>query len=507
MKDKISNIGQLKIGAILSYILIASNTLYGLIITPYVLSALGTIEYGVYSTIASFASSLLIMDLGIGTTVQRYTAKYRAENDKASIGNFAAIGLLEAAVMVVIVCVVAFVIYNLMDYLYGKTFSDNELLLAKCIFVIFIMNICITFFEHIFYGLITGYNRFVFANSVKLSILLLRSALIFVILKFFPSAISLVSISLGLSILIMIVFIYYVVVVMQIKIKLRQWNNALFTESLTYTALMFIQTIAAQANGNIDNIVIGAIIGPAAVTVYTFGIQFFNMYEMLATSLSNVMLPTVSMKIAQGANDDDMQRLVTMVGRVQFMLLGTALAGFLCLGDEFIYLWLGEGFDDVYPLALILMFPVTFTLIQNVCLSILRARNMMQFRTLSLITTAIINAAITIIGTKLFGYYAAALGTAISILLGSIIMMNVYYHYRIGFRVLKFYRDVFNRLLFCILIPAMTIYLLKPYIYGGWLAFLIKASIFLMIWGGLLMFYGMNRDEKAMILRWRFVKA
>lgn len=36
MKEKISNIDKLKIGVILSYILIASNTVYGLVITPYI---------------------------------------------------------------------------------------------------------------------------------------------------------------------------------------------------------------------------------------------------------------------------------------------------------------------------------------------------------------------------------------------------------------------------------------------------------------------------------------
>lgn len=49
---------------------------------------LGDSGYGVYKTIASFSSTLLVMDLGIGTTVMRYTAKYRAEENKEEIGNF-----------------------------------------------------------------------------------------------------------------------------------------------------------------------------------------------------------------------------------------------------------------------------------------------------------------------------------------------------------------------------------------------------------------------------------
>ena len=41
-----------KIGAIMSYILIFLNTAYGLIVMPYILSQVGSSDYGVYRTIA-----------------------------------------------------------------------------------------------------------------------------------------------------------------------------------------------------------------------------------------------------------------------------------------------------------------------------------------------------------------------------------------------------------------------------------------------------------------------
>lgn len=102
-----------------------------------------------------------------------------------------------------------------------------------------------------------------------------------------------------------------------------------------------------------------------------------------------------------GADDAQLQQVVTKVGRMQFAVLGAALAGFICLGKEFIALWLNEGFEDVYYLSLFMMIPVTFTLVQNVCLSILRAKNMMKFRTGSLICTTILNLVLTIVGTRL----------------------------------------------------------------------------------------------------------
>ena len=63
---------QVKWGIILSYLLILLNTLFGFLVTPYMISCLGEAEYGVYKTISSLTASLMVLDLGLGSTVTRY---------------------------------------------------------------------------------------------------------------------------------------------------------------------------------------------------------------------------------------------------------------------------------------------------------------------------------------------------------------------------------------------------------------------------------------------------
>ena len=57
--------------------------------------------------------------------------------------------------------------------------------------------------------------------------------------------------------------------------------------------------------------------------------------------------------------------------------LGGALCGYIVLGKEFIRLWLGDGYSFAWIVGLLLMVPTTIPLVQNVCLSILRAQNKM----------------------------------------------------------------------------------------------------------------------------------
>ncbi len=56
---------QVKYGALLSYFLIIVNTVYGLIMTPYIVSSLGEGQYGVYKIVASISASVAVLDLGM----------------------------------------------------------------------------------------------------------------------------------------------------------------------------------------------------------------------------------------------------------------------------------------------------------------------------------------------------------------------------------------------------------------------------------------------------------
>lgn len=490
-------ISQVKYGAILSYILIVVNSLQGLFLAPFILLQIGDSDYGVYKTIASFSATIMVMDLGIGTTVMRYTAKFQAEKKEDEVANFAAMGLIESAIMAGVVGILSVGIYIYMPTFYAETFSESDISLARSLYLILALNMVLVIVENVLNGVITGSNRFVFANGMKLGLLLLRITASVALLRQWKSAVVLVCITLTCSVITMILQLVYIRTRLHIRIRMKRWDFALLKESIGYTLLMFVQTLAIQANGNIDNIVISRVIGPIAVTVYSFGIQLFNMYESLAMAFSNLMLPHISNRVAEGADNAQLQSTVTRVGRMQFAVLGAALSGFLCVGKEFIYLWLGDGFEDVYYLSLIMMIPVTFTLVQNVCLSILRARNMMKFRTFCLMCTLLLNLVLTIVGTQLYGYYAAAIGTGLSVVCGSIIAMNIYYHKKIGFKVFKFYFDVFRRLAVCVLIPAIVVALMGKLSESSWLWLVCKIGAYMIIYAAMLWFYGFSAQEKG----------
>lgn len=492
---------EVKWGAVLSYLLIIINSCYGVLIVPYILSSLGEIEYGVYKTISSLSSSLMILDLGIGGTCMRYIAKFKSEDQKSRIESFISMALGEGSVICLALCIVSAVVYKLIPTIYSSGLSASEIILAEKLFIILAVTMVFHIIENVFNGIISGHNHFTFANGLKLIRILSRIALIFIVFAFVKNAVVLVLIDLVLTVVQIAIEFLYVRLKLHVKVRLsfKNWDKGIFKESFKYTVLLFVATIAAQINNNLDNVVIGAIQGAEFVTVYSMGLLIFGMFEQLSTSISGVMLPTVTDILKKDTDGTEIQKTVVQIGRIQFMLLGAAFAGFIVLGKDLISLWLGEGFDDVYIITLTLMAPALLELCVNVCLSVLRAKNILGFRTGVLFAVTVMNAVITFVGVKLFGYYAAAVGTALSFLIGSVIVMNIYYYKKLSFRMIKIYKNIFSGTWLCLLISACAIAVTSRFLPNGWIGFILNIAVFCIVYAVTLLLFGLKKEEKQML--------
>ena len=488
---------QVKVGVILSYILIVLNTIYGLFLTPYIVGCLGEAEYGVYKTIAALGSSLAVLDLGIGGTVTRYIASYVAKKEDEKIPNFAAMSMLQAGALCFLLLLACSVVFFLIKPIYSSSFLPEQIGKAQMLFVVLAVNMMLHVLSNVIYGIIAGYNRFSFGNTTKLLRLVFKIALIFVLLKFIPDSLVLVFTDLLLTIVFIVVDLIYVRKKIGLRIKLTNWDKKLFIESGLYTGLMFLTSVAAQINNNVDNVIIGAIRGPSLVTIYSMGLLIFAMYENLSCSISGVMLPTVSNVLEQKDGQTAVQKLIVKVGRIQFMLLGAAVVGFVFVGKSFIKVWLGEGFEDVYIITLILMLPSLFELCVNVCLAVLRAKNMLGFRTGVLFASTVLNVVVTVLAVKYWSYIGAALGTAMSFLFGSVIVMNIYYYRKLGFNMLKIYKGIFSRIWLCLCIAGGALFLSTRFLGEGLLPLVINILVFCVVYGATLMLFGLTKEEKC----------
>ncbi len=491
---------EVKWGAILSYLLIFCNAAYGLFLTPYILGQIGESSYGVYKTISAFTSSLMVLDLGLGGTMMRYIAKYRADKKEDKIPNFVSMGLIQTGIICAVVGAAVAVLYLFLDNIYASGLTAAELAKAKELYIFLGIGIIAHIFENFLNGIITGHNKFTFANGIKAIRLAVRIVAVIVLLGFFKDSLTLVLIDLVVTCLFVAAEWFFIWFKLKVKPKYTHWDKTVFAESFVYTILMFLTSIVAQVNTNFSNVAIGAILNSSAVTVYSMAILIFGMYEQMSTAISGVMLPTVTNSLS---GDDDRYTktlsLVVKAGRVQFAMLGATLAGFIALGKPFVFLWLGNGYEDVYNLVLILLGPALLELCINVCLSILRAKNMLGFRTFVITVSTAMNLTITLLLTKHIGYYASAIGTGLSFLLGSVIVMGIYYKKKLGISIVRLYQKIFKGIWVCVVISGLVAWGATVPIDGAFAKFVVGIVSFVVTYIASLLLLGLNKDEKNSI--------
>lgn len=244
---------------------------------------------------------------------------------------------------------------------------------------------------------------------------------------------------------------------------------------------------------------LGGYIGTIAVAVYGLAAQLNSYYLSLSTAISNVFIPRVNRMVAINNDNKQLTCLFTRVGRIQFILLSLICSGFIFFGQPFISMWAGKNYVEAYPIAQLLIVPVTIPLIQNLGIEIQKAKNMHQFRSWIYFFIAIGNIFLSIPLAKAYGGVGAAAGTAIALLIGNGLVMNWYYHNKVGLDMRYFWKEIF-KFAKAFLLPVavgilmnlfMDLYRIIP--------FLICGVIYVIIFCISMWFFGMNQYEKDLV--------
>ena len=217
-----------------------------------------------------------------------------------------------------------------------------------------------------------------------------------------------------------------------------------------------------------------------------------------STAISGVLFPKINRLIVEDKHEE-ISNLFIKVGRLQYVILGLISSGFILFGKEFIYLWLGEGYSEVYKIALWIMIPLTVPLIQNTGIAIMQARNMHQFRSIVYFFIAIGNVVGSIFLVKQYGVIGCAIATGVSFMIGNILIMNIYYHKRMDLNIVLFWKNILKMTISILISMVIGIILNKYLVEVTYIKFMIKVIIYSGIYLIVLFIVVLNEDEKKEI--------
>jgi len=435
-------LNQRKAGAILSYISIFANTIVQLLYTPFLVGKLGQSEYGLYSLVSSIIGYLTILDLGFGNAIVVHTAKYRAIGDKKKEqtlhGMFHFIYIAIGVIAGVIGCIVALNSGNI----FGATMSIDEVQKMKTMLFILSFNLFMTFAFSIYNAIITASEKFIFQKTLAIISTIAKPLLMIPVLFMGYKSIALCLIITAVNILVLFLNYYFCKKKMDVKIRFNGFDKALFKTIFAYSFWIFLGVIADKINWSADQTILGIFCGTIAISIYSIAATINTLFINLSTAISGVMLPKMSKMVAKNATKEELSDELIKVGRMQYYIVFLMASGFVLFGKEFIRLWVGEGFEEAYRVALLLVIPLCIPLIQNLGLSILQAMNKFKFRTILMSVMSIANIIATVFLVQWKGATGAAIGTAGSLIICNVIIMNIYYRRVIGLDIFRFWKNI-----------------------------------------------------------------
>lgn len=484
----------------MSYVFLGINSVIGFILNPIMLRFLGETDFGVYQTVATFSNYLLIINFGLGTVITRYVSFYIGKDDKKSKENFLFLSLAITALFGVVIGLASAGLSTQINSIYKNTLDTAQLEQVHNIFPLLCINVIINLVAQSFQGILLGYERFTQNSAFNILRILLRLSSITAMLVMGYGGLGIAFAEVLTSIVYLLLLVIYCVVKLKIKCKFYFFDKPLLKEIVAFSLALLLQNFINHMNSLLGKFFVSTMVGPEQVTIYANVMTITTMFSAISTAAVSVYLPKATKLVAQTDDRKALTEFIIAPCRIQVILSSLILGAFGLFGGQFVSLWIGEQYIDVWKIALIIMVPSFFFYANGVIVSVLDALRKKLGRSILMLTSLALNAVLCIVLIPKYEAYGAALATAISVLIVQVIIMNIYYKRGVGIDVWYQFKKIFAGTLPCLVISVVLSLPLAIFNnVTGFIPFVMNVGCFCIIYLLTMLIKGFNEDEKNMI--------
>lgn len=492
-------LNQVKAGAALNYVIIALNTVVGLLYTPYMLRMLGQNEYGLYSLVSSVIAYLTLLDFGFGNAIVRYTAKFRAEGKTDQQWRLFGMFVIVYSIIGFVAFCGGMVLYFNTDAMFDRAMTPDELSQAQVMMLLLTLNLALTFPLSVFGSIITAYENFVFQRCVNILRILLSTGVMIALLAVGFKAVALVVVQSVFSIGVLLVNWWYCRRKLHIRVIFGKFDFRFLREIGTYSFWIFLNAIMDRIYWGTGQFVLGAVAGTAAVAVFSVAIILQQMYLTFSVSISSVLLPKVTAMSVSDDSGKSISDLFIRTGRFQCIVLAMVLSGFIVFGRGFISLWAGSGYSLAYTVTVMFFAALFVPLIQNTGIVILQARNHMKFRSLLYLGISLASLGLQIWLAGRMGVIGCAIAICAALVAGQWIAMNIYYAVHEKLDIMYFWRQTLKMLAVPVIMTVAGLFAARHFDFSRPGVLIAGIGVFSVIYIPLFWKFGMNSYERDTI--------
>lgn len=430
----------LKINAISNLVSLLVQVTIGFLLTPFIISHLGQSGYGVWVLVGSFIGYYGLMNLGVGSAISRYIARFSAQNDTKSLNEIANTAFAMFCVTGATAIVISFLIAEPLAHFF-KVDPEHFVEFKHIVWVLGIAT-GLDFPSSVFAAMIAARERYVAVNVVNILVALLRSGLTIIILL---AGQGLAGIAYPALVATIVSFAAFFLLarkaVPEFKLQTECIRFATLKTLLVYGGYTTIIAVADILRLQIDSMVIGKMIGMAEVGVYGIAALLIRYMLNLVVSAMGVLAPRFATLDGARKTDELKDTFLRSLSISSFIACGVGLLALLC-GRSFIFLWVGKEFSAAVPVLGILAVSYAFALSQTPGISLMYALNKHRYYAVATMMEAIANVLLSILLARHYGIIGVALGTAIPMIVVKFFVQPIYVSRIVGIRLRDYVKAI-----------------------------------------------------------------
>lgn len=494
-----NNSKQEKWGAVVSYITIFLTIIAGLLYTPYLIKKLGLSDYGIFTLSASIIASFTI-DFGMGAALTRFIAKYRAENKIAKIKDLLGVTTKLYLVVDLILILVLFIIYFLSPNIFSNL-SEIELEKFKGVFLISIFFIMFNFPLLPLDGVFIASEKIVALKLLNFASKVASVSLLFITLYLGYGLMGVVIVQAAITLLFQLVKVVYLYLKVNLRINFKSRDKQILRSIGSFSAWATVAMIADKFFFPVIPSLLAIFSDTKQLALFAIVISIEGYILTFSKALNGIFIPRVMKLVVVDGSVAEQTELMIRVGRIQLYIIGLFVAFFICFGNDFFRLWLGEGFDNSYYATVIVLIPCLFHLTQTIAEELIYAKNLVKYRALINVVTSVLCVIFISLLTPKYGAIGAAIGVALGFIGGYTIIANIIYSKKLNINVMLFFKECHAKIGLPLIGAIIIGFLFQKFIaIENFFIFMIVGMLWVITYGLVMWFFALNLNEKRIVV-------
>jgi O-antigen/teichoic acid export membrane protein len=410
--------------AFAGYLAWIANLGIGLVVTPILLHHLGVEGFGVWTLSVTISGYVGMVELGLGVATVRQIAAALAVGDRlgASVVAASARALYALLGLVGMVLLAGLVMIPRLIAFTGRAHSGQMRLAVLILGFGYLLSLATSIYPTL--AVAAGRGDIGVAVGLTSRLLMTAAQIAVVLVSANIVALSLVTAAGGVCGTLAVRYVTrHVLRDIEVRLALasRRTARQLLASGWRNAAIVVAAAVALQS----DVIIVGAVIGAAAVTTYGIAVRAASVAIDLATRPTDVLVPT----FAHAGALDDHKRITNALSEsillARAVLVG-ALIAFVFFGDSLLKLWLGKVPGNANTVLVILALGAVLSAPGHSCFVLLSGIGRLNYLLAGASLAAVGNLGLSILLTWQLGVVGPALGTLVAVAIWDLLLLPRY---------------------------------------------------------------------------------